>query len=465
MVDKRRDKTAEIPPATIAELLASRRRLAPRQETTDLTGAAQDVRAALEENEQQMLRLVTKAPIPRDELEAQIGPHLEPFSPARRLAVLQAFEVHAYARGIALVEDDVKRQPKNLSMSAEARALRLLAINRLETEMGGLHVVPRVAKPLSTVAAPPDLENLYPFIDGHSPIERILRLSKTERLKGLDFLASLARSGHIDLPVSTVAEPEPLSIPPVSSRSQTRPKVGSSPPPAHEPELRQDAQVPESIPLELEGVASVGAAPAPAPVSVPPQPEQVATLPPAASVPDPEPEPPSSRVSSALAASSRTLRTQAPSTKQGLSPALLIALGGLAMIAIFVGIAALRRGALQPAPTTTTVSTAGAVSPAPPPQPTPQPKPVATTDQPAPKSGAPALESVRLKIKVQPTYARVTVDGVVFTGTDIEVNLAKDAKEHVLKVDAPGYKPHTATFTAEESASFTIALERIPPRP
>ena len=69
-----------------------------------------------------------------------------------------------------------------------------------------------------------------------------------------------------------------------------------------------------------------------------------------------------------------------------------------------------------------------------------------------------------VKIKVQPTYARVTVDGVVFTGADIEVKLAKDAKQHVLKVDAPGYKPHTASFTAEESASFTIALERIPPK-
>ncbi len=463
MVDRRRDKTEQIPASTIAELLASRKKLAPRQETLDLGVAAHDARAALEETEQPMLRLLSKAPVPREELEAQLGPHLEPFSPARRLAVLQAFEGHGYARGVALLDEDIKRQPKNLSLTTEARALRQLVLSRLETEMGGLHVVPRVAKPLSTVAAPPDLESLFPLIDGQSPIERILRLSKIDRLKGLDFLASLARSGHIDLPVTTVAEPEPLSLPPLSSRSQTRPKAASNPlPPVQEP-LRAPFDEPvqasasehpaELIPLEP--VLAMGPAPAPMQASA-------AVVAPG---PAPDSEPPSSRAAPVFAASSRTLRQQAPSRERGLPPAVLVAVGAVAMIAIFVGIGALRRGASESSPAAPQASTAADVAPAPARQPTPQPKPVVTTaEEPAQKTVAPELESVRVKIKVQPNYARVTVDGVVFTGTDIEVNLAKDTKQHVLKVDAPGYKPHSATFTAEESASFTIALERLPPR-
>jgi hypothetical protein len=466
MVDRRRDKTEQIPASTIAELLASRKKLAPRQETTDLTGAARDVRAALEENEQQMLRMLTKAPVPREELEAQLGPHLEPFSPARRTAVLQAFQVHAYARGIALLDEDVRRQPRNLSMTTEARALRLLVLSRLETEIGGLHVVPRVAKPLSTIAAPPDLENLLPFIDGHSPIERILRLSKIDRLRGLDFLASLARSGHIDLPVTTVAEPEPLSIAPLSSRSQTRPKAGSNPPPPQQASaLEPLAEVVQASPTEhapaelipLEPVRAMGPAPSPAPGGLPPE-----VAGPAAAV---ESEPPSSRAAPVFAASSRTLRQQAPMQRRGLHPALFVALGAVVMVAIIVGIAAFRRDASQSLPATPTASTAAAPAPTPSPEPAPQPKPIVTTaEQAAPKTDAPGLASIRVKIKVQPSYARVTVDGVVFTGSDIEVNLAKDTKQHVLKVDAPGYKPHSATFTAEESASFTIALERLPPR-
>jgi hypothetical protein len=463
MVDRRRDKTEQIPASTIAELLASRKKLAPRQETLDLGVAAHDARAALEETEQPMLRLLSKAPVPREELEAQLGPHLEPFSPGRRLAVLQAFEAHGYARGVALLDEDIKRQPKNLSLTTEARALRQLVLSRLETEMGGLHVVPRVAKPLSTVAAPPDLESLFPLIDGQSPIERILRLSKIDRLKGLDFLASLARSGHIDLPVTTVAEPEPLSLPPLSSRSQTRPKAASNPPPPVQEPLRAPFDEPvqasasehpaELIPLEP--VQAMGPAPAPMQASA-------AVVAPA---PAPDSEPPSSRAAPVFAASSRTLRQQAPSRERGLPPAVLVAVGAVAMIAIFVGIGAFRRGASESSPAAPTVSTLTGVAPAPVPQPTPQPKPVVTTaEEPAQKTDAPELESVRVKIKVQPNYARVTVDGVVFTGTDIEVNLAKDTKQHVLKVDAPGYKPHSATFTAEESASFTIALERLPPR-
>src|SRR5262249_10306143 len=100
--------------------------------------------------------------------------------------------------------------------------------------------------------------------DGSSPIERILRLSKIERLKGLDFLASLARSGHIDLPVTTVAEPDTLSIPSLSSRSQTRPKAGSTPPPP-----TQDASL-EPLDEAVQAASSEYGTPEPPPAAVGP---------------------------------------------------------------------------------------------------------------------------------------------------------------------------------------------------
>src|SRR6188508_3360004 len=111
MVDKRRDKTAEIPASTIAELLASRKRLAPRQETVDFGAGAFDKKAEAED-EQLVARTAPRAPIPREEIMAAVGEHLEPFSPARRLAFLQAFEHRQYARAVALLEEDAKRQPK-----------------------------------------------------------------------------------------------------------------------------------------------------------------------------------------------------------------------------------------------------------------------------------------------------------------------------------------------------------------
>lgn len=453
-MDKRRDKTTEIPAATLAELLASRKRLAPRQDTLDLGAGPLDQRPVVDTDEQYMLRAAPKTPIPREELEAMLGPHLEPFTPARRLAFLQAFEVRSYARAVSALDEDVKRQPKNISMATEARALRQLALSRLEGEVGGLHVAPRVAKPLSTVAAPSDLESMLRMIDGQAPFERILRSAKIDRLRGLDFLAGLARSGHIDLPVTTTAEPEPLSLPPMSARSQTRPKASSSaPPPSQEP-LELQAHEPFASPIEK---SPFEAEPAMFPATLPP-PMRAPFSDPAPVIERPSsPEPPSS-----VRAATRMVSARPQKRSEGPQPAILIAAGALVMVLVVVGVVALRRAGSDAKPGAAALVTQQAPAVG---DPTQRSTVATAVDQPtASKPASPTLESVRVRIKAEPKYARVTVDGVLLTGSPIEVELAKNTKEHVLKVESTGFKPHSATFTAEENASFVIALERLPPK-
>ncbi len=438
MADRRRDKTAQIPPATIAELLESRKKLARRQDTLDLGVSPPDERPNADVDEPYSLHAAPRGPIPRDELEAMLGPHLEPFAPGKRLSFLQAFEVRAYARGCGVLEEDAKRQPKNLSMAREARALRQFAMARLENELGGLHVSPRVAKPLSTVAAPDDLESMLRAIDGQTPIERILRNAKIDRLRGIDFLAGLARSGHIELPIASVPPPEEPSLTLASSRSQTRPKVTSSAPPP---------------PLDLELVQQPATAREPAF-----EPAPVPTLAPVRE----EPSPPSF-ASERPPPTARSVARRVAPPSDGPRPAVLIALGAAAMIAVIVGVVAIRGSSSSARPATTTPATGVANQPLPP-APTPTLEAATTTQPSAAKPQPTVLETVQLKIRVDPPYARVTVDGVLLTGSPIEVQLPKDPKEHELRVESTGFKTHTTKFTAEENASFVIALQRLPPK-
>ncbi|MBL9022856.1 MAG: PEGA domain-containing protein [Myxococcales bacterium] len=446
MVDRRRDKTEQIPASSLVELRASRRRLAPRQDTWESEDLEADLAAAKgsDASEPSALHTPPSGKIPNEEIEEHLGTHLDVFTVERREAFLRAFAARQYARALAGLEEEGKRQPKNLSLAKEVRAIRAYLLGRIERELGGLNVKPRKARSFSTVDAPFDLQAILRDIDGRAPIERIVRESDVERLRALDFLLDLARSGYLELPLEDGALPPEPTLPPPGSLSGTRPRVDSLEPPS------SPATIPSTPPAEPLPVETPPSAPPLRAVSsVPPGP---VTAPPASAVGPPA----SARPVGQVRVEPRPARRELPA----LIPVLLgaVVVLGLALTVLLL----VRRSeprATQPLPSERSPTPPSPTAPA-----------AAATTSPVVTTAAsgvapvPAPETVHVKIEVEPKYARVTLDGVLLTGKPIEVDLPKGAKTYVLQVESEGFRAHKATFTAEANSTFTIALERLPAR-
>lgn len=436
MADHRRDQTYQIPASTLAELQASRKKLAPRQDTLEYEQRptpTSDAPAAGAPPESATLHHPPRGKVAPEEVEAQLGLHLDPFAPALRASFCRAFGARAYGRASSLLEDDAKRQPKNLSLAKEARILRAHILSTLEWELGGLAVKPRKAKPLSTVEAPAELSSMLRRIDGNAPVERIVRESEADRVRALDFLLDLARSGFLDLVIEDGQVPEKPSLPPVSG-SGTRPKT--EPPPAEMANPGEQLIVDASPPPSVRPSSSAGPA-------LPPEPEPE---------PWPVPAPVSVREPARVRGSSRTTSREVPAFVPVAVGAVLVL--GIALTVLFF---------LRKPDGSGTAS--APLTPSPPVAQTTQPVTAKPAETAKPETtAAPALETIQVKIEVEPKYARVTLDGVLLTGQPIEVKLQKDAKEHVIQVESAGYRTHTAKFVADANASFAVSLQRLPPK-
>ncbi len=446
VVDRRRDKTEQIPASSIAELRASRRRLAPRQDTWESEDLEADLAAAKgsDASEPSAVHTPPTGKIPNEEIEEHLGTHLDVFTLDGRQAFLRAFASRQYARALAGLEEESKRQPKNLSLAREVRAIRAYVLGRIERELGGLNVKPRKARSFSTVDAPFDLQSILRDVDGRAPIERIVRESDVERLRALDFLLDLARSGYLELPLEDGTLPPEPTLPPPASLSGTRPRVDSLEPPRPVPPSAIPSTPPsEPIPVEtppsappLRAVSSVP----PAPLAAPPAPE-IAPL-------------ASTRPVGPARVAPRPARRELPA----LIPVLL---GAVVVLGLALTVLLLTR---QPEPRTSRPLPTERAPTLPP----PGASAMAATSSPVVATSAasvsPAPETVHVKIEVEPRYARVTLDGVLLTGKPIEVDLPKGGKTYTLVVESEGFRTHKATFTAETSSSFAIALQRLPPK-
>jgi hypothetical protein len=103
----------------------------------------------------------------------------------------------------------------------------------------------------------------------------------------------------------------------------------------------------------------------------------------------------------------------------------------------------------------------------------PAPSSAAASNGPAPSSigqgEAPAISNtVRLRIEVNPRYARVFLDGVRLKAPYVH-SLTKDGTKHEIRVEAPGHNPKKVKFTSDADTNLVVALEAIPqkaaPRP
>lgn len=448
MVDRRRDKTEQIPASSLAELRASRRRLAPRQDTWESEDLEADLAAAKgsDASEPSALHTPPSGKIPNEEIEEHLGTHLDVFTLERREAFGRAFASRQYARACAGLEEESKRQPKNLSLAKEARAIRAYLLGRVEREIGGLNVKPRKARSFSTVDAPFDLQAILRDVDGRAPIERIVRESDVERLRALDFLLDLARSGYLELPLEDGALPPEPTLPPPTSLSGTRPRADSVEP----PRSSSSAPIPSTPP-------TVGP-----PADVIPVQPTTATKPPSGAPPRAAPsDPPASGAGTAPIRSVAPERVAARPAHREVPALIPILLGAVVVLGLALTVLLLTR---QPEPRTSRPLPTERAPTLPP----PGASAMAATSSPVVATSAasvsPAPETVHVKIEVEPRYARVTLDGVLLTGKPIEVDLPKGGKTYTLVVESEGFRTHKATFTAETSSSFAIALQRLPPK-
>lgn len=88
------------------------------------------------------------------------------------------------------------------------------------------------------------------------------------------------------------------------------------------------------------------------------------------------------------------------------------------------------------------------------------------TNTPAdPATGAPqppSLVAVDLLIDATPRFAVVYVDNVLLTGRPVHRQIARDDREHEVRIEAPGYKPLKTKFSAQGDTHLILALEPLP---
>jgi hypothetical protein len=142
-------------------------------------------------------------------------------------------------------------------------------------------------------------------------------------------------------------------------------------------------------------------------------------------------------------------------------PTLVLVLAGIAVFAsgvsLYVTLGAKPDPAPPPVPHEARTAPASTV-----PAPTSRPSAVSTMSSTEPVGSAPPVvpEGVNLEVEVSPHYAQVYLDGTLLT-KPIRVLLARDSREHELRIEAGGHKTQRRTFVMKGDRSFVIALEPI----
>ncbi len=555
MSDRRRDKTYELPRSSRDELIASQRRLASKQHMTLPHGVSPEPdhpTGAVAPELSDGLHVPERAPIAAAEIHQAIGAHIDLIPDDERDKLLLALGARKYALAASIADAEVKRYPKNLSLSRAASAVRHYAIGRAEADLGALFIAPRMRRPAPTGLSP-DVAAAVRLVDGKTPIESIIRQTKVERLKALDTFALLARTGFMELPRVATPAPSDLVLAPSAIGPSDRPRAASSdsvsPAAARAPRSESGVRrsdrpaaisepglpaVPDVSPASTPAPAGVGASPAAAvrdaaailelmlpdlDVAPPKRAISVTELPAvtppssraptsaAASEPAPISSQPARRLTEAeVAAKVRELvpgpleidtaplssrRPEAapvsvsssptgpgssptPDAPSPRTPHSGVALGmrpsfrprsasrlpwvvgalalGIAGAGLFVYRSVTGSATTSPASSALLAATPPSVAAAP---------PRAMTTSVIPE---PAMDTITVDIWVEPKYARVYLDGVLFTESPIHVSIPRSDKTHEVKAEAPGYRPRVSTFGGKENTNLVISLERVPRR-
>jgi serine/threonine-protein kinase len=175
--------------------------------------------------------------------------------------------------------------------------------------------------------------------------------------------------------------------------------------------------------------------------------------------------PPGSSPSVGRGTTPLALTEAVPPRRPGKGLVLGLGLGGLAVIAIAAVSLVLVLGGTPDEPVAAVPVTAAPVAP-PPAAAAPVP-PVPSAPAPAveapPPTPAPAAETkmVALKLKVDPPYAEVMIDGQKIGRGSRELQLAADDEPHRIEVSADGFVPQTHQVVLQADQTLDCDLERI----
>lgn len=83
-----------------------------------------------------------------------------------------------------------------------------------------------------------------------------------------------------------------------------------------------------------------------------------------------------------------------------------------------------------------------------------------------PGTAAPALPDLATRVSIRvtatPPQARVRIDGELLPSNPYVRSMPSDAWQHIVTVEAPGYKSRSATVSAERDGEFVVDLEHAP---
>jgi serine/threonine-protein kinase len=129
-----------------------------------------------------------------------------------------------------------------------------------------------------------------------------------------------------------------------------------------------------------------------------------------------------------------------------------IVAGGVVVVAAAAGLMVLARAGGTPGRAVIAAGSEAAASAAP---------PLSGRDAAKPAEGS----DVRVEITVSPTSARIFLDDAVLVGNPFSGKLHRDAGEHQLRIEAPGFTSRTQALSLDRDIRLELVLEREPAAP
>lgn len=399
--------------------------------------------------------------VPQREWELALKDRLTWLDESQRREIFAAIARQEIARAHSVLLNERERQPKNITVQRAYEAFRKLAIQDLESVLGGLQLVPRKRPEASNVAATGQLRALLAHVDGHTPYEGLIRGSGLDRLRAIELLVELIEHRLIG-----VDPKEPMrALPPRDDRA-TMPDpeevanqmalMRGMPTPSATPAVKAElARVPspQSVLVDSESEVPTVERPAEvepvAPLEPGREPAVAAAAPPVVAVAAPPRQEPTPAPVAQPAQSVATPRARGGSRIWPFALAAVVATG-VAAVAV---LAAMREAPPPSEPLgQTALAPQSAVAAAP-----------ASVTSSAATPGA-AKKTMQLTLEIQPDYARAYLDGVLLTTSARVQNLPRDGRKYVLRVEAPGFLPHESSFEANGDVRLVIGLNRLPPK-
>jgi hypothetical protein len=397
-----------------------------------------------------------------DQLSAHLGWLSEERRPELRRLLLRG----DLERAIRRLDEEQARFPRNVSIEKCRKIVERALLRRVSQRLEPTDRIPVLTGEVSSTKPRDPRVLIADRINGIATIDEVLRSSPLPRLPSLLAFEELIDRGVVSFKSKSVRPPpvvvdDGLQDGPVSARitradpievaahaELSRALVTPAPAPAVNTPLTAPSPMsaePGSALRNGEGSAPAARAPA----STTPTTTALAVVTPMRPV----------AALAEVSLDTRPSATEVVSTRPDRSRRLVTALVGITGAAVGIAVVAILFASRAPEPTKTGSSS----HPGGPPGATAQSGRSSPGPSNAPGSSAavPPSQNIQLTIDASPRYARVYLDNQLMK-TPYELTLARDGKDHEVRVEAPGHKTRKVPFKSSADLALVIALEPLP---